>query len=312
MNYDTEQLHGEIYSIFYPEPTVGNEGFEFHETPPLKKLNIEHSLDTSYWRPHEYGSLSESMRRTDIDDAQLGTIVASQPVPFELFLGTLRLFGDSILTYHKAAERHGPYRFYPAILMTAWASFEAFVRIYSELFVKTVASLPLTVKLALLEKEERLDNKGNVETLRKSRPPLDRYWLLLKYGYGVEFDKGSRIWQMGDAAQKKRNGLVHYEIDALPSVTTSELWGHLESILLLLIGPSAQIGKTVMPDQYELYAILDSLHPLIEEFEEKPGHKGHQIESTAVCFPCPFQNVDETKYPTMARQRKSNGTLPLA
>ena len=107
---------------------------------------------------------------------------------------------NSILTYHKSPERHGPYLFYPAILMTAWASFEAFVRIYSELFVKTVASLPLAVKEALLE--ESLDKKGNVKALRK--PPLDRYWLLLKYGYGVEFDKESRIWQMGDVALKEK------------------------------------------------------------------------------------------------------------
>jgi hypothetical protein len=37
----------------------------------------------------------------------------------------------SLLAYHDESERSGPYRFYPGILVSAWASFEAFVRIYS-------------------------------------------------------------------------------------------------------------------------------------------------------------------------------------
>jgi hypothetical protein len=55
-----------------------------------------------------------------------------------------------------------------------------------------------------------------------------------------------------------------------------------------------------MPSQYELYGILDLLHPLIEEFEERPQHKGWHMEITSVCSPCPFKLVDETKYPAMA------------
>jgi hypothetical protein len=92
------------------------------------------------------------------------------------------------------------------------------VRIYSELFVKTASSLPATVQWALLEKEEQLDKHGDVQIGRKPRSLLERYWLLLKYGYGLEFDRGSRVWQLGDSALRKRNGLVHYEITSLPSV----------------------------------------------------------------------------------------------
>jgi hypothetical protein len=44
----------------------------------------------------------------------------------------------------------------------------------------------------------------------------------------------------------------------------TELWQHLESILLLLIGPSSQIRISVMPRQYELYGMLVQLRALIE------------------------------------------------
>jgi hypothetical protein len=306
MGNHTEELRGEIYSIFNPEPVVGSEGLEYYETPPLDRLKVAYSLDCSYWRPFEYGSCSELMHRSEVDDAELGITVRSQQVPFELLMGTLRLLGDSIVEYHDEKDRKGPYRFYPAILMSAWASFEAFVRIYSEVFVKTALSLPAAVQSALLEKEEQLDKRGNVQIGRKPRSLLDRYWLLLKYAYGVEFDRGGRIWQMGEAALKKRNALVHYEIVDLPSVMATELWGHLEAILLLLIGPSTQVGRSVMPSQYELHGMLDSLHPLIEEFEECPRHKGWPMEITGVCFPCPFQGVDESKFPSMAIRNPRN------
>jgi hypothetical protein len=37
------------------------------------------------------------MHRSEIDDADLGITLRSQQVPFELFMGTFRLLGDSIL-----------------------------------------------------------------------------------------------------------------------------------------------------------------------------------------------------------------------
>lgn len=297
---DAEELRGEIHSIFNPDPIVGSEGIEYYETPPLDRLRIEYGLDCSYWRQFEYGSSSELMHRSKVDDVDLGITVRCQQVPFELFMGTLRLLGDSILEYHNTKDRKGPYRFYPAILMSAWASFEAFVRIYSEIFIKTALPLPAALQSALLEREEQLDKKGNVQIGRKPRHLFERYWLLLKYGYGIEFDRGSRVWQLGESVLKKRNALVHYDIVDLPSVMATELWQHLEAILLLLIGPSAQLGKSVMPGQYELYGMLYLLHSLIEEFEECPLHKGWPMEITGVCFACPFQGVDESKYPAMS------------
>jgi hypothetical protein len=301
MDHEAEELEGIIHSIFNPEPTVGNEGEEYYETPPLDRLKTEYHLDLSYWRPFEYGSTSPLMRRALNDRDEISTVLQAQQVPFELFLGTLRLFGDSIIAYHPERLRSGPYRYYPAILMSAWASFEAFVRTYSELFVKTVPNLPPTLKSALLEQEESINEKGETRNRKRLQPILQRYWWLLKFGYGVEHDRGSRIWQLGEEALRKRNELVHYEISTLPSLRTTELWQHLESILLLLIGPSAQARKSIMPKQYELYGILDDLRPLMEEFEERPHFKDWPVRVEAVIFPCPFQNVDQIQYPTMSQ-----------
>jgi hypothetical protein len=237
------------------------------------------------------------MRRSNTSDADLAAIVRAQQVPREIFIGTFRLLGDSIIRYYGKESRNGPFRYYPAILMSAWASFESFVRIYSELLVKTSRGLPSAVEEALLEKESVIDDQGRLKTKNIQRSLLDRYWWLLKFGYGYECNRGSRIWQMGKAAIDKRNELVHYKFSDMPSLKTTELWQQLEAILLMLIGPSAYIRKSVMPDQYELYGILCALRPLIEDFEEKPFFKGSQFELEAVIFPCPFENVDDVKFP---------------
>ena len=300
MDYEAEELFGSIDAIFNPEPVIGNEGEEFYETPPQDRLTAEFGLDTSYWKPFEYGADSALMRRTGIDDNDLSSVIQAQQAPYELFLGTIRLFADSIILHHNVEPRHAPYRYYPAILMSAWASFEAFVRVYSELLVKTAGALPKASQAALLETEERIEKNGVIRSHRKLQPLLDRYWWLLKFGYGVEYDRGTRIWQLGQSALTKRNELVHYEVSNMPSLTATELLQHLESILLLLIGPSAQIRISVMPRQYELYGVLIQVGALIEEFEERPFFKDKPVEAGAVVFPCPFQTVDDAKYPTPA------------
>ena len=310
MNPDAEELQEEIHAIFHPEPVVGSEGEEWYETPPLSRLRSKYSLDTSYWREFEYGSSSPLMRRAITQDDELAAIVKAQQVPRELFMGTLRLFGDSVLEYHGKSSRSGPYRFYPGILVSAWASFEAFVRIYSELLVKTARELPDPAAEALLERLQVIDEHGRVQSKLSPRPLLRRYWWLLKFGYGCQYDRGSQIWQMGEAAIDKRNELVHYKFSDMPSVKTTELWQHLESILLLLIAPSCQIRKSVSPDLYELYGVLCQLQPLIEEFEEAPLYKEVPVRLEEVIFPCPFDNIDETNFPTFAQHLDRESRAP--
>ncbi len=298
MDLDADDLREAIHSIFYPEPVIGSEGEEWYERLPDERLRKEYSLDTSYWREFEYGSGSALMRHTTRQDAELSSIVRAQQAPRELFLGTLRLFGDSLLVYHGEPERSGPYRFYPGILVSAWASFEALVRINSELFVKTAKELPQLVAQALLERSQVVDEQGKLQSKFSPQPLLRRYWWLLKFGYNCEYDRGSRIWQLGQAALDMRNELVHYKFSEMPSLKTSDLWQHLEAIFLLLIGPSCQIRKTIFPNLYGLYGTLMDLRPLIEEFEEAPLLKGFALDLKSVIFPCPFDNVNETDFPT--------------
>jgi hypothetical protein len=58
MSYEREELEAHIYGIFHPEPVIGNEGPEFYEMPPSPRLKDEYGIDASYWKPHEYGSIS--------------------------------------------------------------------------------------------------------------------------------------------------------------------------------------------------------------------------------------------------------------
>lgn len=126
------------------------------------------------------------MRRATKRDDELASIVRAQQVPRELFMGTLRLFGDSLLADRGESKRFGPYRLYPGILVSVWASFEAFVRIYSELFVKSAKELPEPAADALLEKTQIVDEQGKLQTKFSPRPLLHRYWWLLKFGYGCD------------------------------------------------------------------------------------------------------------------------------
>jgi hypothetical protein len=289
MSHDHDELGAAIYSIFNPEPDVGSEGEEWHETPPLERLSTDFKLDPSYWRPHEYGSISALVRRARAHTPDLAAIVKAQQVPRELFMGTLRLFADSLLEYGGKKVRTGPYRFYPAMLMSGW------------LLVKTVPTLPTPVSEALLEWKDIINPQGKIVRRTTFQPLLRRYSWLLKFGFGCEYDQGSRIWQLGYDAMRKRNQLVHYEFSDMPSLTTIRLWEHLESILLLLIGPSCQIKKSVMPSQYELYGVLSDLRPLIEDFVEKPNFKDWPLDLKAVIFPCAFDGIDENEFPSMAR-----------
>src|SRR5262249_49114219 len=147
----------------------------------------------------------------------------------------------------------------------------------------------------LLELEDYVGRDGEVLTRSRQRPVLDRYWLLLKYGYGLDYDRGSKIWQAGQAALAKRNELVHYEVSSAPSLITSELWTHLEAILLLFVGPSTVLGRSVYSHQFEVHWVLSEMRPLIIDFEEKTSFKGKM--SGGYLFPCSFDGIPEERYP---------------
>jgi hypothetical protein len=151
-------------------------------------------------------------------------------------------------------------------------------------------------RLNLLEVRQGVGKNGQIEERVDRKPVLDRYWLLLKYGCNLEFDRGSRVWQAATDAVTARDSLVHYNVAKAPSLTSSRVWTNLEAVMLLFIAPSTLARRTLLSHQFDHYGTLVRLRPLISEFEERPLHKG--CLRNALIFHCPFDGIDETKYPS--------------
>jgi len=290
-----DDLKGEIELILNPEPDKD----WLVRYSPHSRLSSVHRLDTSYYRGlWQVGWLDrdgafERLLQNPADS--LHDTLQSITVPGSLLHAALKLFGDSLIEYHERERRWDLYRFYPSILMTAWSAFEAWVRISSEIFVAVVPTLPRAVADALLEVRSFVERNGQIEAQPDRRSVLDRYWLLLKYGCNLEFDRGSRSWQAGRQAAAVRDSLVHYDVLKAPSLTASEVWNNMEAVMLLFIAPSTLARRTLFHEQFGYHDMLVQLHPLVSEFEERPLHKGWSRD--AIIFGCPFDGVDESKYP---------------
>lgn len=298
---DRDELKVEIDRIF--EPALDDDTGLPVSIPPHKRLWDNHRLDISYWIPDEFSSMSQFSRLVQDPTDPINKIRESLNVPDDLFWAGIRLFGDSLLAYSDVNNSWrkmgwGPLQYYPPILMVFWAGFEAFVRLYSEMLVHVVSGMPSAIQLFLLEEEEYVE-KGEVRKRIRNRPVLERYWTLLKYGYGYAFDKGSKIWQKGETVEKKRNQFVHYEVESVPSLKTYELWSYLESILLLFFKPSVDLKLSVFPSQFEIYWPLAELRPLIEDFEERPIQKGWRF--SPYIFSCSFNKIDDSRYPPFSK-----------
>lgn len=292
-----DDLKNEIKSILHPEP---NEEGDMRWDAPHPRLASVHGLDTSYFRgPSDPKGDGVFQRLLHDDSDPLHNTLQSITVPFSLLTASLQLFGDSLIEYHERQRRWDLYRFYPPILITAWSAFEAWLRIHSEILAAVVPTLPKPVRDALLEVRNVVEKNGQIEERPDRKPVLDRFWLLLKYGCSLEFDRGGRVWQAGTKLERVRNSLVHYDVSKAPSLTAAEVWGHLEAVMLLLIAPSTLARRTLLSQQFDHYSTLVQLHSLISEFEERPLHKGWARD--AVVFDCPFDGGDETKYPSRWR-----------
>ena len=293
---DSEALRENLWPILYPEADEG-----FIGTLPHPRLESEHGLDCSYWSPQEFSSGS-MWNRVVLDASDpLHDSVQSLTVPGSLSIAAIRLLGESLLAYadvrDDALQRGwGVFRFYPSILITFWAAFEAFVHLQSEFLLAMSSSLPALVRHALSEEEEFLDDRGRTKIRSRRRPVLDRYSLLLKYGYALEIDRGAAFWQRGVEAVTARDALVHYHVRGAPAISCKGLWRHLEAISLLWIAPSAQVGRTVFPEQYDCYEMLADLQPFLQDFEERPLHKDWPRRG-AVLIPAPLDGLDDERYP---------------
>ena len=297
MILEPEEMEERLQPILYPESDPGD---SWMSSPPHKRLERQHGLDCSYWSPYEFSSGSIYSRLLRDEDDPIFNPVECITVPTTLCLSALRLLGRAMVDYSDQSDDdvrrgRGPLRYFPSILMTYWAGFEAFLRLECELLLAMVEGLPDPVQLTLLEREEYVDKSGTVKRRSRRRPTLDRYWLLLKYGHGLEFNRGGAVWQAAESANTARNVLVHYEVTEAPVLSCRDLWRHLEAITLLWVGPSAEIDRSVYHAQFDLYYMIADLEPLLLNFEERPLHK--DWPRGGVLIPCSLLGVDDTKYP---------------
>jgi hypothetical protein len=297
MPLDPQEMDERLAPILQPEP---DEDGWFPDTPPHPRLQSVWQLDASYWSPQEFSTGSRRNRLIKRPQDPLSEPIESLTVPWSLFWSALQLFGQSLTAYSDQSDSDvqrgsGPFRYFPSILMTYWAGFEALIRFQSECLVQMVPSLAPAAKLALLEREEVVDDRGVIKQRSRRRPVLERYWLLLKCGYRCEFDRGSSVWQSAVAANRDRDQLVHYEVAGRPTLTCETLLRHMEAITLLLIAPSVQIGRSVYSRQFDAYDAIAEMQPLVVPFEERPLYRGWP--GGHVLIPCTFDGVDEAQYP---------------
>lgn len=297
-----EELEGRIWSLFNAEED--EDGFVPREFPH-DRIVKHHKLDISYMKTFspEGTSTHRYTRRCSEGDTELHTIDHNADTPIRLFLAALKLFADSILEYDGAEKRTGDLRFYPPVILTFWSGFEAFVRYASELLVITVASVPEAVKNYLQEREVMIDGKGDVKTKTKYYPVLNRYWLLLKYGYNFNADKGSTYWQNLKKAQDLRDYYTHVAIKESKAITSTDVINYLEAVLMAIITPSCLLQRTLMLNMYYLYDTWVGLAELAGEYSEQPFWHDKSFKE-GYLFHCNFENVDNDRFPTFYEEAR--------
>jgi hypothetical protein len=291
---DIDELSGGISTLFGAERDIGIDGRE----RPHSRLTAEYGLDFSYLETHipEGWSAHPDSRVCMEGDERLDALVQNMAVPNQLFEAGLRLFADSMVAYHEQSERTGPLRYYPPIILTFWSAFETFVRELSIRFVVMARDIPIEISDFLLERQRNVDKNGNVKTSTKYQSALDRYRVLLRYAYDYKMDRGSRVWQQLESANDLRDYYTHLDVTMPRKITSKELSQFMESVLLGIIWPSSQLGKTLLLGVYYLYADWFWLSENAKEFTEQPPLIGFDA-SKRYAIPANFSNVDRDRFP---------------
>jgi len=294
---DLEDLQAEIKSILYPEPDPELPGRDI----PHSRLTDLYRLDTSYLESFSWeGSTMHPRTRLCPSDAdRVHALTRNSDVPIRLFESSLRLLGDSIIAYHGREDRKGDLRYYPPIILTFWSGFETFIRHSFELMLATTREIPSAIGEFLQETETVVHSRGTLAPRSRNRPVLDRYAVLLKYAYRYEVDRGAKHWQRLQAAQDLRDYYTHLDVTNPRSVATSQVIDFIESVLLGIIWPSCEIGRTQLLGTFNVYWTWDGLRHLAEEYIEQPLLKEWPLGDEEYHFYCPFENVDSSRFPNM-------------
>lgn len=301
-----EELQEEMDTLLHPEPE--EDGFPPREFPHPRITDF-HRLDASYMMTLDWegSSIHPHTRFCPPDEDRLTALSQNSDVPYRLFEAGLRLCADSIIAYHDEKECVGNVRYYPSIIMTFWAGFESFVRYRSDIMLITVKRIPQVVANYLREKEVYLNRRGEAHTKERYQPTLERYVVLLKYGYGFVVDRGNTHWQNLQKAKELRDYYTHLDVAEPKAVSSSQVLDYLEAIMLGLIWPSCELKRTLFLGAYRLYEIWAGLLKLHTEYVEQPAHKDWSFKE-GFMFHCNFENVDSSRFPNLSglveRKRK--------
>lgn len=236
-------------SLVHPEPD--EDGQLLHEYP-VPRLTSVYGLDFGYFNTDftwEGSSVHRYTRYCPKSQEIVHVLTRNQDVPERLFESALRLFADSIALRTKEEKRIGELRYYPPVILTFWSVFETFVRRSSELMIATVKDLPQPVANYLQEREVFVDSGGIIKERTRFQSVLNRYALLLKYGYQWNPDKGNKHWQRLVAAKNLRDYYTHLDITEPRAISANEVLEFMESVLLGIIWPSSILQRTLLLGQ---------------------------------------------------------------
>jgi hypothetical protein len=308
MEYD--DLAEEISCLFEPEPDEDSTGREW----PHERLTSYHKMNFDYMKTFNWeGSTTHpNTRLCPETEKGVNELTRNMDVPTRLFEAALRVYGDSLVTYYRSKEQTTALRYYPPVILTFWSAFEAFVRHNSELMVLTVGNLPGPIADYLRERTVTIDKKGATAEAPRFQPVLDRYVVLLRYGYSFTIDRGHKHWQALERARELRDYYTHIDALSSRSISAKQVLDFAEAVLLGIIWPSEQVHRTLLLGVHYLYGIWAELAELTESV--LPG--GHAEEpffhsknlSEQFLFYCPFENVDSKRFPNWKEQeRQRNG-----
>ncbi len=292
----------EIEALFNPEP---DEDGLFYREWPHSRIEKSHKLDTSYLKTFDWegSSMHPHTRICGPDEPHLHSLSRNMNVSNNLFGAALRLFADSIIAYHDLDERKGNIRYYPPIIMTFWSGFETYVRYSSELLLITVDDISSVKANYLLEREIRLNKKGDEYIINKYQPVLDRYALFLKCAYDYAVDRGNKYWQTLQTTKDLRDYYAHLDVHDPKAVSSRDVLDYMEAIMMGLIWPSCELKRTLLVGIYRLYEIWARLRELQNEYVEQPFFKDWAMDD-GYMFHCNFDNVNSSRFPNMGEMHK--------
>jgi hypothetical protein len=129
----------------------------------------------------------------------------------------------------------------------------------------TSKDIPEGISNYLREQTIEVDKRGALKLSERYRSVLDRYAVLLRYGFGVQVDRGATYWQGLQKAQELRDYYTHIEVVKSRSVSCAEVLDFMEAILLGIITPSSLAKRTLMLDIFYLYDGWVDLSELLQD-----------------------------------------------